>query len=162
MQLLLVVSLWYYQLRLLLKHTTHRRQEAGSLQEAVSRQRPVSPPGKRQCGTPLESSWSTKKKEVDVRKKSTLVCVFFFCLFLHFIIKNKSVFVLYNTIQHPHRGSINHQSSTDKKRNSFLVVSLDFFFFLPFKGFLKKTGLVVVGGLWREESGPWTRRTGIK
>lgn len=86
--------------------------------------------------------WSShdQQKEVDVRKKSTLVFVFF-CLFLHFIIKNKSVFVLYNTIQHPHRGSINHQSSTDKKKNFFLVVSLVFFFLFFFKlfsGFLKK------------------------
>ena len=59
------------------------------------------------------------------------MCVFFLS-FLHFIIKNKSVFVLYNTIQHPHRGSINHQSSTDKKRNSFLVVSLVCLFFFAF------------------------------
>lgn len=107
--------------------------------------------------------WShhDQQKEVDVRKKSTLVfvCCFFFCLFLHFIIKNKSVFVLYNTIQHPHRGSINHQSSTDKERNSFLVVSLVFLTF--FRVFKKKTGLVGGGrGGWRVFSGgpgPWTR-----
>lgn len=79
MQLLLVVSLWYYQLRLLLKHTTHR-QEAGSLQEAVSRQWPVSPPGKRQCGTPLESSWPTKRSRCKEKVNS---CVFFF-FFLSF------------------------------------------------------------------------------
>lgn len=119
MQLLLVVSLWYYQLRLLLKHTTHR-QEAGSLQEAVSHDRSVL-----RGRDSVAHHWSHHDQQKEVRKKSTLVFVFF-CLFLHFIIKNKSVFVLYNTI--PHRGSINHQSSTDKeKKLFFLVVSLVFF-----------------------------------
>lgn len=49
---------------------------------------------------------------------------------------------MYFTIQfkHPHRGSINHQSITDKKGNSNLVVSL------VFKGYLKKTRVVV--GSW--------------
>lgn len=103
--------------------------------------------------------WShhDQQKEVDVRKKSTLVfvCCFFFCLFLHFIIKNKSVFVLYNTIQHPHRGSINHQSSTDKERNSFLVVSL---VFLTFFRVFKKKNRVGGGRTWRVEG--FLRRPG--
>lgn len=113
--------------------------------------------------------WShhDQQKEVDVRKKSTLVfvCCFFFCLFLHFIIKNKSVFVLYNTIQHPHRGSINHQSSTDKERNSFLVVSLVFLtFFRVFKK--KKQGWwgedVEGGGFSQEDRDLGQGYTGIK
>lgn len=67
---------------------------------------------------------------------------------------------MYFTIQfkHPHRGSINHQSITDKKRNSNLVVSL----VLPFifKGILKKQGWWGGGVLSREHSGPWIRGTG--
>lgn len=70
---------------------------------------------------------------------------------------------MYFTIQfkHPHRGSIDHQSSTDKKRNSLFLLFL--LFFLPFLGFLKKkTGLVRAGGgLWRVRGfSPWMRGTG--
>lgn len=73
-QLLSVVSLWYYQLRLLLKHTTHK-QKAGGLQETVSRQRPPVLRGRES----VAHHWShhDQQKEADVRKKSTLVCFFF-------------------------------------------------------------------------------------
>lgn len=78
----------------------------------------------------------TNAKKKNKQRKSQLVFVcLFFCLFLHFIIKNKSVFfVLYYTFRTSHRGSINHQSITDKKGNSNLVVSL------VFKGYLKSRG----------------------
>jgi len=111
-QLLLAVSPWYYQLRLLLN--THNSQR-GSRKSRGGGGRSVLPGEDR--GVARRRSRHNQRKR-STEKVHSYVCVFF-CLFLHFIIKNKSVFVLYNTIQHPHRGSINHQSSTDKERKLF-------------------------------------------
>lgn len=94
-QLLLVACLWYYQLRLLLKHNSDTKREK-------SCQRSVSPPGKRQCDTPSQSPWPTKRSK---EKVNSLVCV---CVFLSFSPLHKKNKFLYFTIQfkHPHRGSI--------------------------------------------------------
>lgn len=91
--------------------------------------------------------------------------VFLFLSFSPLHNKNKSAFVFYNTIQNSPRGSIGHQSSTDRKGSYFfLFVFLVFFFFflLLFWGLLKKirvlgnnTPGVLFQEYWNNTPGVW-------
>lgn len=76
---------------------------------------------KRRHGAPSGVIMTKENNKISKEKVNSCSCVCFFCLFLHFIIKNKSVF-LYFTIhfEHPHRGSINHQFITDNKKESLI------------------------------------------
>lgn len=79
---------------------------------------------------------TNEKQKNKQEKVNSCSCVcFFFCLFLHFIIKNKSVF-LYFTIHFafPNEEASIFSPSLTKKGNSNLVVSL------VFKGYLKSRG----------------------